>query len=411
MQTINLNQNSFRLFPTIYMVQNDTGRELKMILDDVTLAGTETGAVAIKRSDGSYYTIPATIVTGENAFTADMSQALTQPRQTECQLKVTASDDSIISSYTFCIMVQPSTDGISEEQLGYSVQQLRQDAADIRAGGLPADLRAALLQIAEKVAYIDGNGAQYYQDLYDALGPSAILTGITAVYTQSGAVYTTDALDSLKADLVVTASYSDGTTQTVQSSDYTLSGTLTVGTSMITVTYQDKTTTFTVTVSAPALYPLPAGNKTFMTAGTMTISDGNHLAVSGNPYSISASGTFWDISNVTKSNNGSSAAVNNLTNTYFSVPNGATVVLSVSNLQASDASLWTSNTANISIGLRKKGTNSSLCSIRLQENTSVTVTATADTDISCVMFYGASVSANMTYSFDISVTVNGDRYI
>ena len=31
MQTINLNQNSFRLFPTIYMVQNDTGVELSYI--------------------------------------------------------------------------------------------------------------------------------------------------------------------------------------------------------------------------------------------------------------------------------------------------------------------------------------------------------------------------------------------
>ncbi len=249
MQTINLNQNSFRLFPTIYMVQNDTGRELKMILDDVTLDGTETGAVAIKRSDGSYYTITATIDTTNNAFDADMTQALTQPSRTECQLKVTASDDTVISTYTFIIMVQPSTDGISEEQLGYSVQQLRQDAEDIRAGGLPAALRLALLQIAQKVAYIDDQGAQYYQDLYDALVPSALLTGITAVYTQSGTVQETDSLDSLKADLVVTASYSDGTTETLPSSAYTLSGSLEWGESTITVTYEGETDTFTVNVS------------------------------------------------------------------------------------------------------------------------------------------------------------------
>ena len=249
MQTINLNQNSFRLFPTIYMVQNDTGRELKMILDDVTLDGTETGAVAIKRSDGSYYTITATIDATNNAFDADMTQALTQPSRTECQLKVTASDDTVISTYTFIIMVQPSTDGISEEQLGYSVQQLRQDAEDIRTGGMPAALRLALLQIAQKVAYIDENGAQYYQDLYDALAPSAILTGITAVYTQSGTVYDTDSLDDLKADLVVTAAYSDGTTETLLASAYTLSGTLAAGTDTITVTYEDKTDTFSVTVT------------------------------------------------------------------------------------------------------------------------------------------------------------------
>ena len=72
---------------------------------------------------------------------------------------------------------------------------------------------------------------------------------ITAVYTQSGTVYDTDTLDSLKADLVVTANYSGGSSETVPASAYTLSGTLTVGTSTVTVNYAGLTTTFTVTVS------------------------------------------------------------------------------------------------------------------------------------------------------------------
>lgn len=71
---------------------------------------------------------------------------------------------------------------------------------------------------------------------------------ISAVYTQSGTVYDTDTLDSLKSDLVVTATYSDSSTATVPSADYTLSGTLTAGTSTITVTYGGKTDTFNVTV-------------------------------------------------------------------------------------------------------------------------------------------------------------------
>ena len=77
----------------------------------------------------------------------------------------------------------------------------------------------------------------------------ATLTGITATYTQSGTVYNTDTLDSLKSDLVVTAAYSDSTTRTLSDSDYTLSGTLEVGTSAITVSYGGETTTFNVTVS------------------------------------------------------------------------------------------------------------------------------------------------------------------
>lgn len=107
-------------------------------------------------------------------------------------------------------------------------------------------LKQAFLQLAEHISYIDADGQDYYDALYDALYPVAI-SSITAVYTQSGTVYDTTPLDDLKPDLVVTANYSDGTSETV--STYTLSGTLTVGTSTITVTYMDKTATFTVNVT------------------------------------------------------------------------------------------------------------------------------------------------------------------
>lgn len=73
------------------------------------------------------------------------------------------------------------------------------------------------------------------------------LNSITATYTQSGTVYDTDSLDTLKSDLVVTANYSDGTSGTV--TDYTLSGTLTEGTSVVTVSYGGKTASFNVTVT------------------------------------------------------------------------------------------------------------------------------------------------------------------
>ena len=76
------------------------------------------------------------------------------------------------------------------------------------------------------------------------------LVAISAAYTQSSSVYDVDSLDSLKSNLVVTALYSDSSTETVPSTDYILSGTLTGGTSTITVTYGDKTDTFDVEVSA-----------------------------------------------------------------------------------------------------------------------------------------------------------------
>lgn len=196
--------------------------------------------------------------------------------------------------------------------------------------GLTDEIKQAILQLGQKVAYIDAEGQAYYNDLYNALyppntvvlltavfrqgstviyddtalddlkqhltvtakyddnttsilpdsaytlsglleAPSSTVTvlyngvsttfsvavtarptlsSITAVYTQSGTVHDTDTLDSLKADLVVTAVYSDSSTQTVPAADYMLSGTLTVGTSTITVTYGGKTASFDVTVES-----------------------------------------------------------------------------------------------------------------------------------------------------------------
>ena len=142
---------------------------------------------------------------------------------------------------------------LSNSGMAADAKTVGDELADIRAeiwDGLTADIKSALLQLASKVAYIDEDGQDYYDDLYNALYPPANLVSISAVYTQSGTVYDTDSLDSLKADLVVTATYDDSTTATVPSTDYVLSGTLAEGTSTITVSYGGKTATFTVTVTS-----------------------------------------------------------------------------------------------------------------------------------------------------------------
>lgn len=80
--------------------------------------------------------------------------------------------------------------------------------------------------------------------------PVVIVTSISASYNQgSTVVYTDTAIEDLKRGLTVTANYSDGTSSQLSSSDYSLSGTLSVGTSTITVTHRNKTTVFQVTVS------------------------------------------------------------------------------------------------------------------------------------------------------------------
>ena len=75
--------------------------------------------------------------------------------------------------------------------------------------------------------------------------PDVTLTSISVTYS-GGPVPAGTALDGLTG-IVVTAHYSDGTSETV--TGYTLSGTLTEGTSTITVSYGGKTDTFDVTVT------------------------------------------------------------------------------------------------------------------------------------------------------------------
>ena len=108
--------------------------------------------------------------------------------------------------------------------------------------------KRALLNLLQHVAYDHANDAQYYNALERELFPDSTLESINAVFTQGSAViYASDSLDTLKQYLVVTATYSDSTTETI--TDYTLSGTLSAGTSTITVSYGGKTDTFTVNVN------------------------------------------------------------------------------------------------------------------------------------------------------------------
>lgn len=248
-QVIHLTTKSGGLPPVIRAVEGDTGRFLDAYTDDNTVTQFQTAELAVHRPDGSYYSIPASTEYQYGFFYLDLTQALTRAGRVECQLKVSLST-RVISTYTFIIIVEPSTSGLPVEQLGYDIYDLIEAADTIRGSGLTEDIKQALLTCFEHVAWTDEHGQDYVDALEAALYPPANLVSISAVYTQSGTVYTTDTLDSLKTNLVVTAHYTDSTTETVTT--YTLSGTLTEGTSVITVSYGGKTTTFNVTVTAPA---------------------------------------------------------------------------------------------------------------------------------------------------------------
>ena len=152
------------------------------------------------------------------------------------------------------------------------VEVIRNLAKESGAGsGLSDEAKQALMDCFENVAWANDDGQDYYDALYDALfGTTPVtptLVSISAVFTQGSAViYDTDSLNTLKQYLVVTATYSDSSTATVN--DYTLSGTLTAGTSTITVSYQGQSDTFTVNVTAaPTLVSISA----VFTQGTAVI--------------------------------------------------------------------------------------------------------------------------------------------
>ena len=153
--------------------------------------------------------------------------------------------------------------------------------------GLTTEVKEAILACFEKVAWIDDNGQDCYDALEAALYPPANLVSISCVYTQSGTVYTTDTLDSLKSDLVVTAHYDNSSTETITA--YTLSGTLTVGTSTITVSYGGKTTTFYVTVTQ-------ADNSLYNWDFTQSLTDSKQGAVAscGSGVTRSSNGLTFD---------------------------------------------------------------------------------------------------------------------
>lgn len=146
-----------------------------------------------------------------------------------------------------------------QTQVKYDYNQL--DNLPVLPEGLSAEIKLALLNCMQAVAWSTDSGQELYDALYTALNPPENLTSITAVYTQSGTIYTTDNITILRNGLVVTAHYSDNTSEQVYS--YALSGTLTEGTSTITVQYAGKSTTFTVNVTDGTLIYELASPATF----------------------------------------------------------------------------------------------------------------------------------------------------
>lgn len=148
--------------------------------------------------------------------------------------------------------IRVGEDGTTYTSAGEAVRAQISDVKSELTNGIPYAVKVALNHIIQNVAFKNDTDYSADKATINAWATSINVTSIAAVYEQSGTVYTTDSLDVLRDDLTVTAYYDNGTSAVVN--DYTLSGTLTVGTSAITVSYGGESTTFNVTVSALNAY-------------------------------------------------------------------------------------------------------------------------------------------------------------
>ena len=258
-------------------------------LDDLKAGLTVTAQYSNntrKTLNAADYSLSGTLSVGTRTVTVNY-----EGKKTTFTVTVTASSDNPGNGdITYSVIQSGGVDGETDSAgivfaFSGSVDSLDLSADDITVGGTAEkDVDARLsgsgtsrtLAITVSAAgtatvTITKDGIEAgtkYVTVYKAGETAPTLTGITAVYNGTTTVYPDTPLNNLKANLIVTAQYSDNSNETLDSADYALSGTLAEGDSVITVSYQGKTTTFTVTVIAAHNHNW--GNWTQTTAPTCT---------------------------------------------------------------------------------------------------------------------------------------------
>lgn len=115
--------------------------------------------------------------------------------------------------------------------------------------GFPGSAASLLIEILRKAVYVSDDAGDEIDDLEDLIVVNSV-TSVSAVFTPGTEVfYYGEYLDVLRPYLVVTANYSDGTSEVVQ--DYTITGELNSATNTITIHYRGKTDTISVNATEP----------------------------------------------------------------------------------------------------------------------------------------------------------------
>lgn len=193
--------------------------------------------IRIRRGTAADFNVGKTkLVQGEFAVVTDTKEAYFAAENGEAVRLATEKDVS---------QLQEQIGDFEEAEVdGANIIEMINNAGN-SGGGISQLVKDALINCFNHVAWIDGNGSSYVQTLQTALNASttAKVVSISAVYS-GGSVASGSSLSALKENLVVTATYDDGTEVVV--TGYTLSGSIAEGENEITVTYRKVTTTFVV---------------------------------------------------------------------------------------------------------------------------------------------------------------------
>ena len=139
-------------------------------------------------------------------------------------------------------------------KVGQELSDLKSEITQLEA--IPWAVKQAMDTLFQNVIFKNTNVYTDELATFHAWASAINLLSISTVFNQGQhVIYTDDSLEYLKRYLTVTANYDDGTSGTV--SDYTLSGELTEGTSVVTVAYGGKSASINVSVTAsPLVYSL-----------------------------------------------------------------------------------------------------------------------------------------------------------
>lgn len=298
--------------------------------------------------------------------------------------------------------IEQNTQAISS--LTEEIEQSKQNGTGT---GLTVEQINLLDSVFDHIYYIDDEGGAIADELIASLKASLPVTllGISATYSGGNVTEGTNVNDL--TGIVVTATYSDDSTEEV--TGYTLSGIIVVGNNTITVTYKGLTTTFIVKgteIEQDGLYPFENGTWSSANGNTVTISNGRHVVID----KTYAEGLWMSLTQCSKTSSlVTYANIYNVIGTNYTIPASADVLLKIYNIE-------NNNGLKFKVGANKQSyfsyveTDLDMVQGAYTDEVNLNAIFEEETNLAGI-FAGIGASGIGNLSFDVNLTVNGERWV